>query len=242
MQPQANSNQQEIYAKRRKNLIIIGIIAFIILVIFAIIGFIIDAQKTATLDILVAPSFAKVEIRNKKYVSTANIRLKPGEVTAYVTAQGFETEEVILNLTKNEEAQIYLSLNPTDENADFYVNNPEEADLVQRINERLVNINANLYIKEHPIVNILPINIVEYNQQNNLWTEYRIDYGEFSNCKTNFCLKITDTTGGNYEKALDQIRNKGFNPDDYEIIYQYEPMEDLPNSTLQEIYQHYGIN
>ena len=33
-------------------------------------------------------------------------------------------------------------------------------------------------------------------------------------------MKITDITGGNYDDALDLIKNNGFNPENYEILYE----------------------
>ena len=56
-----------------------------------------------------------------------------------------------------------------------------------------------------------------------------IDGGMFDGCEGTFCLKITDTTGGNYERAIQMIKEKGFNPDDYEIIYENKPITPLNN-------------
>lgn len=243
MPPSATkSNQAEIYAKRRKQLFIVGVIAFIILIVIVIFLFIVDSQKTASVDILVAPSFAKVEINGKKYKSKTTTRVKPGEATAVISADGFESQEINLTFEKDVETKVYVILNPTTGNADFYKNNPTEANLAQRISEALVRINADLYLKEHPIINVLPIIVTDYNQETNTWLEYRIDYGEFQECATDFCLKITDTTGGNYNRAIEKIREKGFNPDDYEFIYQSTPVEPMSQPSLEQIYQHYGVN
>ena len=82
------------------------------------------------------------------------------------------------------------------------------------------------YLKAHPIINELPIIYANYDEQYN-YTEFRIDGGEFPECSTDFCLKITDTTGGNYAHARELIKNSGYNPDDYEIIYEYKPITPL---------------
>lgn len=237
MQP----NQAEKYEKRRKYLLIASIIGFFVLVIFIIIAFILDSQKTATVDVLVAPSFSQIEIDGHKLKTVGQQRLKPGEYIAKISADGFETQEIPITLIENEETKLYLVLNPTSDNSDFYDNNSKEANLAQRINEALVSINAELYLKKYPIVGVLPIIFVEVNQDTNTWREFRIDYGEFEQCETDFCLKVTDTNGDNYGRALDQIREKGFNPDDYEIVYEYNPVEKMPDSITDEIHKQYGV-
>ena len=80
--------------------------------------------------------------------------------------------------------------------------------------------------KSYPILNILPIIIDEYDAEYN-YTNYRIDGGNEDRCTHDFCLIITDTTGGNEENAKTQITNRGYDLNDYEIIYHYEHIEPL---------------
>ena len=83
------------------------------------------------------------------------------------------------------------------------------------------------YSEDHPIVEKMPIIYAKYEDGYKKYTEFRIDAGKFENCKKDFCLKISDTTGGNYEKALEEIRKAGFEPKDFEIIYENKPIEPL---------------
>ncbi len=87
----------------------------------------------------------------------------------------------------------------------------------------MANQQANQYREQYPIVSLLPISVVEVDKETYTMKEYRIDVGEFTDCKTDFCLKITDMTGGNQAAAHDKLRENGYNPDDYEIIYEYKP-------------------
>lgn len=232
----------EAEAKRRQKLIIVACIAFLLFSIFAIVMAIIDAQKTAKIEVLVAPSFAKVEIDHTKLKTSGTSKYYPGEYTVTISADGFESTETTLNLEKDQTATLYLYLQPTTENYNFYLENKTESNLVQRINDLRTQASNNAYINKYPITEVLPINIVEQNREKNEWTEFHINYGQYENCKTEFCIKISDYTGGNQERALNIIREKGFNPDDYEIIYEYTPIKPIDQSTIDQIHQHYGIN
>lgn len=72
----------------------------------------------------------------------------------------------------------------------------------------------------------LPLIYAKYDQNYN-YSEFRIDAGKFKKCKRNFCLKVTDTTGNNLENAKQLLREKSYDPLDYEIIYKYKPIQAL---------------
>lgn len=108
----------------------------------------------------------------------------------------------------------------------MFINRPSNQSSVELTDSQKAYEEAKSYSNNHPIIEKLPIIYANYDAQYN-YTEYRIDGGEFEGCKTNFCLKITDTTGGNYEAALNKIREAGFNPNDFQILYEYQPIEKL---------------
>lgn len=82
------------------------------------------------------------------------------------------------------------------------------------------------YAKKYPAINHLPIIYAHYSE-NFEYTEYRIDGGKFPNCQQDFCLKITDVTGNNKEKALNHLKSLNINPSDYQIIYENQPIQPL---------------
>ena len=85
---------------------------------------------------------------------------------------------------------------------------------------------SNSLYEQYPILNILPIIYANYDENWN-YTEFRIDGAISAECDNEFCIKISDTTGGNYETALDLIRQKGYNPSDYKIFYTETPIQTL---------------
>lgn len=213
--------------KQRRIALVITVLLFISLIIFGIITYIINSQKTASIEILVAPSSAKIEINQKTYKNQKTTRIKPGEQTATISADGFTTQTVNINLIDNQTTKLYIILNPESGNENWYNNHPEDSTIVSIISDYYVTIEQNEYLAKYPITSILPIQIVEVNPITYDWTEFRIDYGKFDTCKSDFCLKITDSTGGNRERALQEIRDKGFDPDIYQVIYEYQAVEPL---------------
>lgn len=210
--------------KDKKFTILIGVGAVIIFVALVILSIVI-IRPVATLDILVAPTSAQVMINGKEY-SNGTYTLSPGEITAVISKDGFEGKEIKLELIQGETAQLYTYLLPADGSYDWYLDHEEDMMVLNTIGDARAIEESASYKKKYPAIEALPIIYAKYDE-NWDYTEFRIDGGDFDECEEDFCLKITDTTGGNYEFALSLIREKGFNPDDFEIIYEYKPIEPL---------------
>ncbi len=201
-----------------------GIFVFAIILVSAI--FIVArARFSATLDLVVAPASAEVMIDGKKY-ENGKYEFEPGEKTVVITKEGFESQEMTVNLIANETTKLYTYLLPADGSYAWYLEHEDDMMLLNTIGDAEAAKAGKAYLEKNPIVAVLPIVYANYDSDWN-YTEYRIDGGSFDGCKTEFCLKITDTTGGNYEAALEVIRGKGFLPEDFEILYEYKPIEPL---------------
>lgn len=74
----------------------------------------------------------------------------------------------------------------------------------------------NKILEKNPIINSLPIDVEYYSNNYNSYTKYLITYSENSD---NIVINIEDYTGNNYEKALQSIKDRGYNPEDYHINY-----------------------
>lgn len=74
--------------------------------------------------------------------------------------------------------------------------------------------------KKYPLLTKLPIRVEYYVDGYGAHVKYNI-YSHLTGEGENesFSVLIEDYTGGNYEPALERIRNLGFNPDYYEIEY-----------------------
>lgn len=73
------------------------------------------------------------------------------------------------------------------------------------------------------ILNYLPIIVAEYSDDYSTYTEFKVDVDEINPLS----LKIVDTTGGNQQRALNEIKKYGFNPSDYQISYEFIPIEPI---------------
>lgn len=76
------------------------------------------------------------------------------------------------------------------------------------------------FYTKYPLATKLPIRIEYYKDGHGEYIKYNI-FTKIENTEKGetFSVLIEDYTGGNYNAALDRIRNLGFNPDDYKIDY-----------------------
>lgn len=211
--------------KKNKNLIYLVVGVAVIIIIILIVILIYNLNHNAKLDLLVAPREAKVTIDGKIYQNGV-YNFKPGEIEIKVTMDGFDSKETKLVLEPNTTTTYYTYLMPIDGSFDWYLNHEEDMMLLNTIGDAEANADAKSYLEKYPIVEVLPIIYANYDDVWN-YTEFRVDGGKFDDCEETFCLKITDTTGGNEDAAIEMIREKGFNPSDYEIIYKQEPIVEL---------------
>lgn len=197
----------------------------VLIIVISVIFIIINAGKTATLDIVVAPVTAEVKIDGKTY-KNGTYKFEPGEVEVSITKDGFTTEEKTLVLEDGVTTKLYTYLMPIDGSFEWYLDHEEDMMILNTIGDAQANTDSAAYKDKYPIIEALPIVYVNYDENWDL-TEFRVDGGMFEGCEQIFCLKISDTTGGNRERALQEIKEKGFEPDDYEIIYEYTPIVPL---------------
>ena len=121
---------------------------------------------------------------------------------------------------------MYTYLRQTDGSFSWYQNHPDDGLLLTQIGDYLADQETSSYAKKYPIMEALPIIYANYDKNYN-YTEFRIDGGKFDGCNSDFCIKITDSTGGNLDLAKSKIKDAGFNPDDFQILYEYKPIQAL---------------
>ena len=83
----------------------------------------------------------------------------------------------------------------------------------------MFNSSAELKIQaNNPISAILPISVDKYDFGSRETIKYEI-LGYYDEESGDFIVRIIDYSGGNYDLALQEIRNRGYNPEDYTIDY-----------------------
>ena len=97
--------------------------------------------------------------------------------------------------------------------------------------------------QQNPVYSVLPINVSDFDASTGETTRYDI-YGFFDYDNNNkFSINIIDYSCDNREKALQTLRDKGFNPDDYAINYQDECFLDaMPYTGTNSLGNRYGVS
>lgn len=232
--PPNTTYSEETYTRNRKFLLLFSIVAIIVIAISAIVLTIINSQKSATIQIIVAPTTATVKIDGHQFKTEDTVHYYPGNFTAEISATGFTSQTLDLELVADQEAHLYIALEPTADNADYYEQHLIDANRRQAVYDASYQLGSDEYATKYPIVTILPYSYSAEDQFGDP-IGYRIDYGKFDNCISDFCLQITGYLKSNLEEAKNYIKSKGFNPDDYQILFNYTPIEkakpeDFPES------------
>ena len=191
-----------------------------VIAIFSIVLTVVFHSTTREVEILVAPTSATVTINGKSYENGKH-RLPSGEVSVHIEKPNFISQDFTFNTNKND--KLYAYLLQTDGTFSWYESHQEDDIIMSAIGSREATKEAATYSDKYPVASQLPIIFAEYDDKYN-YTEFRIDGGKFENCSSDFCLKVTDTTGGNFDIAKELLEEKGINPEDYEILYEYAPI------------------
>ena len=188
----------------------------LVLIIILIYSISININKTATIDILVAPSTAKVHIKGHTYTN-GSYHVQPGDFTAKITAEGFETKTVNISASENAITKVYVYLENSKNGMTFYAENESESDILATI----IGDNKEDSSYRYAIIGHLPLTYKNKttltNDGESLTVLQKID-----NCNNHPCLQVYNS-GMSSEKVAqitaELIRTAGFNPDDYDIVY-----------------------
>ena len=189
---------------------VLSIILIFSIAVVVLIGLSVSSSKgKSPVKITVLPEYATVSINGKK-TSGGTQKLKPGKYTFQATQAGFESaEEVLVIEKKSQPKTVRLLLTPVSSAALTWASNNQDA--YQQIESQsgleAANDGEN-FIKTHPIASSLPYKNLIFN----------IDYAA-SNSIDGFKLIITASSATDRQYALNQIKDWGYNPSDYEIEF-----------------------
>ena len=176
-----------------------------------------------SVEILIAPASATITIDGKPY-QNGTYDLESGTVNVHLEKPDFVSQDFTFDTTKSN--KLYAYLLQTDGTFSWYETHESDDLLLSTIGDYQALKSADSYTANHPVIKDLPIIYADYDTQYN-YTEFRIDGGKFDGCSSDFCLKVTDTTGGNLDFAKSLLAKKGIDPANYEILYEYKPITPL---------------
>jgi hypothetical protein len=204
----------------RKVAIILAV-AFGVLVIVAIVYALIPR---ATITFAVAPEEVQVEVNGKNHTvqNGQSITVAPGDITVIVSRNEFDSYTEKFTVKNGETYEVLAALAAKTLAAERLLQTPGSQAVIQRVEGRKVERGAAELVSKNPLLKELPIidkfyKIIVCNSQ-----AYPDDTSKFAICVQLYELEARDA-------ALNDIRSRGYNPEDYEIIVQ-----DLTYETLRE--------
>jgi hypothetical protein len=198
----------------RRRLIGVVFFSFVVVLVFVLLS---RGRGGLLIDVEVFPRDARLYI-NGKESSAGTIRLAPGDYVFTAKKEGFSDA---VEKTSISEKRTYIALLPapvSDEAIRWANENNAER-------ERLGGENAlsrgEGYRSKNPIIEILP----EYN----IAGPFSIDYGASNDTSDNTYLLIGNSTPRGRVRALQWIRDHGYNPSELDIRF-----EDFVNPATEE--------
>ena len=199
----------------KKNLVIMfsGLVALflVIVVLFTTIF-----KKDAELIVLVAPSAATIKIDGHK-VKNGRILIRSGEHKVVVSADGLETKEQSVSISKGETKALNLYLTDQNNSFDYYKGYPDEIENLALVSDSDESAKAVSELRHiFTIKELLPYTIGTDSGKKSS----TLSLGSKDDCSKDFCLKLTDENADMRKQMQKEIESLGYNAEDYEIIYE----------------------
>lgn len=207
---------------RNHKVISIVIAVNLVAVMVLVIAFIIHNSKTATIDILVAPENATIEINGKAYENYQSYNLAPGDYTAVISMEYMQIREISFTLNDDDFYRLNTYLLSQDGSFEYYEYNHEDEQLLEKIatkDDKEAQAFIEHYKQLYNITEVLPLEYSVRAEDNN-GEVVSISVHQYDGaCFDIVCLEISDYTGKNHDMAIQMIKDAGYNPDDYTVTY-----------------------
>lgn len=203
---------------RRHKLLSLLLFLNVVAVLVAVLVIVIHNSKTATVDILVAPMDSVIELNGAKYENMQSHNIAPGDYHVKISMEGMQTKEFEISVENDGFVRIWTYLLDAEGGFEYYMNHPDDAMILEdAADNEAGKAFVTRYNKIVSIANVLPL---EYYDRENPADPIGIFIEQDKEiCKENVdCLSVY---GGerHQEIAFELIREAGYSPDDYEIIF-----------------------
>jgi hypothetical protein len=176
------------------------------------------SQPPTQIDVLVAPSDAVIKVGDNTYTN-GRYDIGAGEYRVEITKDDFEPYEGTLTVKPGEVTELHVYLKQSDGGYDYYIEHPEETSVITTIADKEADRASAEALAANTILAYIPFT------SQGLGVRYRIDPAFDGTILTglvisiNTCLDWYDFDSSK-ENALEWLRSKGENPDNYAIEYQ----------------------
>lgn len=195
------------------------LLVFILPIIFFSIIFLAVFQtsiNSAKVEVAIAPKKSEIFINGKKYSNNSTFFITPGEKEIIVKADGFNELKTNINFSNQKTTFLYRSLEPNENNKDYYEKNSEENELRDYIAQSLFTLELEQYNND-PIFKVTPV------------TNYKLGFSASASRDENDFNKITLTIDliTCYDERVDKLKKnaesyfkqKGINLSKYQVKY-----------------------
>ena len=145
-----------ITAHFRGVVIILSIIVIICVGALIALPFLAYRPKISSIEISVAPSFAKIEINGQTYTNGVH-EFEPGEYEATISADGFESKKVKVTVEKEKSAKLSDYLLNTEEGLAYFERSEADLRSLEAVDKAEVKEFLDDYSKKVSIREVLPI-------------------------------------------------------------------------------------
>ena len=191
------------------------VIVFVGIIIYSTIYLIVNADKTANIEILVAPSDAIILIDGQQYPTDTTIKIKPGTYGVKIEKDGFISYNGSIKTTANNTSYLYEYLNESNENGTFYQDNEKENARTQQISDKISDLFHEVYNGTDNIWNVTPYD--------DYASGYKIYAEKDENGKIIVNIYLYTCSQDRVEKlknnALEYLEEKAINTNNYTINY-----------------------
>lgn len=197
-------------------------IAAIVVVAVAILGIVLSLWVSSevndsgnNVDLYVAPKDSSLLLDGKTTISAGKQKISAGKHSLKITRDGFLSETQSFTAKSGELTTVLVSLTPnSEEGFKYQKDNQDEFINIQNLGSIEYSKGADALSKNYPILSKLPQDISPL---------YTIFYGEskiYPNNPTKIAIYIGSSSPANKQAALSSIYDMGYDPSDYEIIFE----------------------
>ena len=215
-----------------KNFKAIAVVLVFVIGVCGIASIIIFSSKSSIketrISINYAPTNVKVTVGDREYVNGAYI-IEPGEYKVEIRADGFKEKTVDVVVKEGNTAVISGYLVNENEGMSYYERNQADIDILKSLNQKddsELSLFLSNYEKKIAIFYDLPID-ASYEDET-YWSNLSghtvkvsiTDGSLHDKCEKAFCLLVSGIRI-NFSKVAEAIKSRGYNAEDYFIIYDY---------------------
>lgn len=207
---------------RRHKLLSLLLFLNVVAVLVAVLVIVIHNSKTATVDILVAPMDSVIELNGAKYENMQSHNVAPGDYHVKISMEGMQTKEFEISVENDGFVRIWTYLLDAEGGFEYYMNHPDDAMILKDVADDEARVWFDEYSKIQGIQGVLPLTFSNTFEENATEiVSISVNWGSGDECNERvYCLIIHDYTGKNTEKALSMIRDAGYDPNDYELVFE----------------------